>query len=239
MHTIATGLLTLLVAHPKRGVEALTDMGILAGYNGTVVHDGWRPYENIGSFRHAQCGAHFLRHLDAAAEVHANKTWTTTVRQCLLAARAAAEIAADTGKRRVPTKIAAQVRAEYDQAVTSAFALCPTGPLPRRRGTGGWHAWQRDTYNLASRLRNEQDQILRCLVDTRVPFTNNLAERALRMVKIHDKISGTFRNNDHLEAFVTVRSYLQTAAKHGINLLDALRQLFTTGPWTPPQPAPA
>ena len=59
------------------------------------------------------------------------------------------------------------------------------------------------------------------------------------MVKIHDKISGTFRSEDHLTAFVTVRSYLQTAGKHGINLLDVLRQLFTTGPWTPPQPAPA
>ena len=59
------------------------------------------------------------------------------------------------------------------------------------------------------------------------------------MVKIHDKISGTFRSNEHLDAFVTARSYLQTATKHGINLLDALRQLFTTGPWTPPQPAPA
>lgn len=41
VHTIATGLLTLLVAHPKRGVEALADMGILAAYNGTVVHDSW------------------------------------------------------------------------------------------------------------------------------------------------------------------------------------------------------
>ena len=239
VHTIATGLLTLLVAHPKRGVEALTDMGILAAYDGTVVHDGWRPYENIGSFRHAQCGAHFLRHLDAAAEVHANKAWATAVRRCLLAARAAAEIAANAGKRRVPAKIAVSIRADYNQAVNAAFALCPTGPLPRRRGTNGWLTWQRDTYNLASRLRNEQDQILRCLVDTRVPFTNNLAERALRMVKIHDKISGTFRSNEHLDAFVTVRSYLQTAGKHHINPLAALRQLFTTGPWTPPRPAPA
>ena len=190
-------------------------------------------------FKHAQCGAHSLRHLDAAAQVHANKAWATTIRQCLLAARAAAEIATYAGKARVPAKIAKAIRADYDQAVTAAFALCPAGPPPRRRGTGGWLAWQRDTYNLASRLRNEQDQILRVLTNTAVPFTNNFAERALRMVKIHDKISGTFRSEDHLDAFVTIRSYLQTANKHGINLLDATRQLFTTGPWLPPRPAPA
>ena len=239
VHTIATGLLTLLVAHPKRGVEALTDMGILGVYHGVVVHDGWRPYERLGSFDHAQCGAHFLRHLDAAAQVHANQQWTATVRRCLLAARTAAQIAADAGESNVPVKIAKPIRAEYDRAVTAAFALCPPGPPPRRRGTGGWLAWQRDTYNLASRLRNEQDQILRVLTNTAVPFTNNTAERALRMVKIHDKISGTFRSDDHLDAFVAVRSYLQTAAKHEKNLLTALRELFTTGPWIPPRPAPA
>lgn len=99
--------------------------------------------------------------------------------------------------------------------------------------------WQRDTYNLARRLRDEQDQILRVLTNTAVPFTNNTAEQALRMVKIHDKISGTFRSEEHLAAFVTVRSYLQTATKHRINLLAAIRQLFTpTGPWLPPRPAP-
>ena len=35
--------LTLLVVHPKRGVEALVDIGVLPGYTGTVVHDGWAP----------------------------------------------------------------------------------------------------------------------------------------------------------------------------------------------------
>ena len=172
VHTLATGLLTLLVAHPKRGVDAMRDMGILESYEGTVVHDGWRSYETIGSFDHAQCGAHFLRHLDAAAEVGFNKDWATTVRGCLLAARAAAEIAADAGHRKVPKKIATAIRADYNRAVTAAFALLPPCPPPRRRGTGGWLAWQRDTYNLASRLRNEQEQILACLADTRVPFTN-------------------------------------------------------------------
>lgn len=239
VHTIATGLLTLLVAHPKRGVEAMRDMGILESFEGTVVHDGWKSYETIGSFDHAQCGAHFLRHLDSAAEVVFNKDWAAKLRACLLAARTAAEIAADAGQSCVPANIAAVIRSDYDRAVTAAFGLCPAAAMPRRRGTGGWLTWQRETYNLASRLRNEQHQILACLNDTRVPFTNNTAERALRMVKIHDKISGTFRSEDHLTAFVTNRSYLQTAAKHGINLLTALRQLFTTGPWIPPRPAPA
>ena len=69
----------------------MRDMGILEGYEGTVVHDGWRSYETIGSFDHAQCGAHFLRHLDAATEVAFNTDWAGTVRACLLAAECCAE----------------------------------------------------------------------------------------------------------------------------------------------------
>jgi len=35
-----------------------------------------------------------------------------------------------------------------------------------------------------------------------------------------------------------IRSYLSTAAEWGISKLDALGQLFTTGPWLPPAIAP-
>ena len=237
VHTLANGLLTLLVAHPNRGVDALRDIGILEAYEGTVVHDGWKSYGLLGGFTHAQCGAHFLRHLEAAGETHANRDWVKAVTGALHAARIAAELAGDAGERSVPGEISAPILAAYDSAVMVAFGLCPPGPPPRLRGTGGWRNWQRDTYNLARRLRDERSQILRCLEDTRVPSTNNTAERALRMVKLHDKISGTFRSDDGLDAFLALRSYLQTAAKHRINLLHALQQLFTTGPWLPPRPA--
>jgi len=53
------------------------------------------------------------------------------------------------------------------------------------------------------------------------------------MVKVHDKVSGSFRSNDSARAFVTVRSYLQTAALQGQSRLAVLRRLFTDGPWLP------
>lgn len=56
---------------------------------------------------------------------------------------------------------------------------------------------------------------------------------------MHDKISGTFRSPIHAEAFATVRSYIQTAAKHDKNILGVLAELFTTGAWLPPDPTPA
>ena len=113
-----------------------------------------------------------------------------------------------------------------------AFDLLPPGPKPRRRHTGGWSDAQRKAWNLATRLREDTSQVLRLLDDTRVPFTNNAAEKALRMVKLHDDVA-PFHSLAAAEAFAAVRSYLQTAANYKQNLLGPLRQLSAAGACVP------
>jgi hypothetical protein len=82
--------------------------------------------------------------------------------------------------------------------------------------------------------------ILRFATDLTVPFTNNTAERALRPVKVQQRTSGgCWRTLQGLTDFATVRSYLDTATKWGIDALPALERLFTTGPWLPPALTPA
>ncbi len=234
VHTLTTNRLTLLVVHPRRGVEALDDIGVLADYRGTVVHDGWAPYQHYDRAAHAQCGAHLLRHLAAVGETPGFAIWTAQLARVLIDAKRAAQAAADAGQPTVGARRANRIRRRYHDTLAVAFALLPAGPPPPRRHRGGWSSAQRDAWNLASRLRDDADQVLRLLDDTRVPFTNNDAERSLRMVKLHDKISGAFRSADGAEAFATIRSYIQTAALNGHNRLAALRQLFTTGAWLPP-----
>jgi transposase len=234
VHTVTTGLLTLLVTHPKRGVEAMTDIGVFDGYTGTIVHDGLAAYNTYNQAGHAQCGAHLLRHLDDVGQTVAFALWTRQLAGVLIAARDASVDAADHGCLSVPADIATKIRGEYHATLDVAFALLPAGRPPRRRHTGSWNHAQRKAFNLATRLRVGEPQVLRLLDDTRVPFTNNTAERALRMVKIHDKISGTFHSTAGANHFTAMRSYMQTAAGHDQNLLDVCRQLFTTGPWLPP-----
>ena len=113
-------------------------------------------------------------------------------------------------------------------------AWLPVGPPPSRKHTGGWTNAEREAWNLASRMRRHEDQVLRLLEDTRVPADNNTAERSFRFVKLHDKISGHFRSWEHAEAFLAVRSYLQTGAKHGRSAMELLTRLWTpTGAWLP------
>ena len=68
--------------------------------------------------------------------------------------------------------------------------------------------------------------------------TNNQAERDLRPVKIHRKISSCFRDQTGAERFAHVRSYLSTTRKHDIPAIDALTRLFNNDPWLP-TPTPA
>jgi transposase len=65
---------------------------------------------------------------------------------------------------------------------------------------------------------------LRFLTNPAVPFTNNQAERDLRMMKLKQKISGCFRADTGAQTFATLRTVLSTARKQGWNILDTLSQ---------------
>ena len=236
MHTLSTRLLTLIAVHPNRGRKALEDIGVLGVYAGTVVHDGYASYDLYDDVIHAQCGHHYLRHLNSVGQTAEFGPWTAQMKAVLLDAKQASEQAARMGSGPLTQRSSGRVRRRYRSAMNLAFSLLPEGPPPPRRHSGGWSDARRKAWNLAIRFRDEQDQVLRLLDDTRVPFDNNEAERSLRMVKLHDKISGCFHSLAGAEAFAAIRSYLQTAAKHGKNLLKVLHQLFITGPWLPPQP---
>ena len=74
---------------------------------------------------------------------------------------------------------------------------------------------------------------LRFASDLRVPFHNNEAERVIRMSKLRVKVSGCMRSTTGAAAFCAIRSYLATAARHGIGWLDALAQAAAGIPWIP------
>jgi len=69
VHSASTPLLSLFTVHPKRGVVAMDAAGVLPGFGGVAVHDGWSPYWRYPKATHALCAAHLLRELEAAAEL--------------------------------------------------------------------------------------------------------------------------------------------------------------------------
>jgi len=93
---------------------------------------------------------------------------------------------------------------------------------------------QSTTRNLLERLRDREQQVLLFARDLSVPFTNNQAERDVRPAKTQLKISGCHRSETTAKAWLRIRGYISTVAKHGDNILDALRDAITGSPWKPP-----
>ena len=89
----------------------------------------------------------------------------------------------------------------------------------------------RKHHALARRLLAREDAYLRFTTDPRVAFDNNAAEREIRMGKLRIKVSGCTRSMTGAEAFCAIRSYLLTAAKHGIGMLDALTRAASGTAW--------
>ncbi len=85
---------------------------------------------------------------------------------------------------------------------------------------------QRPAHNLLIRLKTFKDATLRFLTDFTVPFTNNLAEQDLRMMKVRIKISGGLRTLQGAADFAALRSMISSARKQGLDILKAL----TLGP---------
>src|SRR5579864_271085 len=132
---------------------------------------------------------------------------------------------------------------ERDEWVTHYFEILVSGyaaqPPPVAAGAIKRRGRQKQSAakNLLDDLLRRADQVLAFLDDLSRPFTNNLAERDLRMVKVQQKISGTFRSPEGAIAFCTIRSYLSTMRKQGRGMLDAMLAVFTGSPfpiaWAP------
>lgn len=228
VHSASTGRLTHYTVHKRRGRVAMDAAGILPSFHGVAVHDCWSPYRHY-TVEHALCGAHLLRELTAAAQTGRHR-WAATMSNVLLEALDAADAARTQGRDRIEPTVLADIVARYDAAIAAGHAANPPPPTSGRRG----RTKKSKPANLLERLDVLRDDVLRFTVDLQVPFTNNLAERDVRMTKLQQKVSGCWRTLEGAEAFATIRSYISTARKHNINVLDALRQAFDGNPWTPP-----
>lgn len=217
LHVACTEFLTAL--HAGDRTTAGIDAGqVLPGYAGVLVRDGYAGYQHLTGAVHAWCGAHLLR--DLKAEHDAGAAWAGANAAVLRGALAAARDARAAGEAQLSQEEQARIRAAYRDALGDGITAGP--------GTA-----------LAMRFGRHEDMILRFTADLAVPFTNNQAERDLRHAKLQQRASGGhWRTLLGLADYAVVRSYLSTAAKWGIDPLDALTRLFTTGPWLPPAAQP-
>ena len=212
LHVAATELFTFYRVSHKRG-------SMFAGLTGIVIHDHWKSYYTLKGVIHALCNAHHLRELKALAEIEKER-WAIRMRCLLRRACHATNLARERSEPLSP-RLLELFRRRYDVIVATGMEYHEQLPLLPKTGSKGRQPC-RTGHNLLMRLKERKADVLLFLTDPRVPFTNNLAEQAMRMMKVRQKISGGFRTEQGAEDFATIRSLISTAKKQGWNVIETL-----------------
>jgi transposase len=216
MHVAVTGLVTWIGVHKKRGWEGMDALKILSAFFGILVHDGWKAYRLLQCL-HALCNAHHLRELIALYEQ--GQGWAGRMIDLL---RSACHEVNQTVDAVLNDERRQWYRAEYDKILNDGDRDHPRIPPSGKRG----RTKQSKATNLLGRLREHADDVWRFASNPNVPFTNNLAEQAIRMPKVKQKVSGGFRTEAGAKNFCVIRSYLATMRKQNVNLFQALTSTF-------------
>lgn len=219
IHVTSSESATFYGIHAKRGQEAINDFDLLPKFRGTAVHDHWFPYFAFTQVMHGLCNAHHLRELTFIHEQE-KEEWACEMKKLLLKGKKLVEGSFEKGY--LPEEIRAEIEKEYATIVLNGLIYhLNLPPLPRnKRGKQK----QRAGKNLLNRLADKRDNVLRFLYDFTVPFTNNLGEQDIRMMKVKQKISGCFRTVAGGMIFCRIRSYISTARKQGWQIWDALAE---------------
>ena len=228
-HVVSTDRLTVYDIHAKRGAVAWHDIGLLPLLRGWLIHDGFKSYWQLTQCRHGLCNAHHLRELRFLAQQH-QQTWADDMARLLVTAYREVQGWSQTALHLPPERVA-DYHHQYERILQCGLSTQPSAP-PRTGRTHGRPA-QSPAKNMLDRLQQYQAQTLAFLSDFRVPFDNNQAERDLRMLKVKQKIAGTFRTRAGAETFCVLRSYISTARKQGQRVLAALYDALLGRPFMP------
>jgi transposase len=221
LHVCGSELYTYYFVHAKRGSEAMDEMGILDGFAGTVVHDHWKSYFKY-ECNHALCNSHHLRELIFIEEEY-EQPWATKMKKVLLEIKEAVDFAKRKNRKTLNPELKERFERKYRRIMSQGFNA---NPPPERIGKKRGAVKRTKPLNMLIRLKHKMKETLRFMYDFKIPFDNNSGERDIRMVKLHQKISGLFRTFRGAQNFCLIRSYISTMKKQGYSIFMAMRMIL-------------
>jgi hypothetical protein len=226
------GRLTFLRALGSRRKGAIA-AGLPPLFTGYLITDGYTGYQHLLSRLAGiqQCAAHVIRRCRAVTRLGPGglQSWAGDIITILREAHAAVTAARARGDTALDPQVLDGLRERYDNAVSS-------GTIHNRLRDwdgGGNHPG----YTLGCWLRDYKEQVFLFTSNFALDWTNNVSERGAKAAKRHQAVSGYWHSLATLARWCRNRSYLETAAAHGITALDAISSAIAGRPWLPPLPA--
>ena len=227
------GRLTLLQAIASRR-KGEVGGGIPAAFTGSLITDGYTGYQHLLARLAGiqQCCQHVIRRCRAVLKLGPGgaQSWAGDIITILREAHRTVEAARARGDTALDPRVLDDLRERYDQAVR-------TGIIFNR--LRDWHQGNHPGYALAAWLAGYKEQVLLFTRDFTVDWTTNVAERGAKAAKRHQAVSGYWHSLATLARWCRIKSYLDSAAAHGITALGAIRSALAGKPWLPPLPAAA
>jgi transposase len=227
LHSSSTKNVTHYGVDAERGKDATDRIGILPNKTGTIIHDSWATYFQYTNCEHGLCNAHHLRELTWFEEEE-NASWARQLKNVLLDAKKQVEQAQEQGKTKLSSRKISVIEKQYTEIVETGIKKIPIPKLTvKKRGKPK----KPKQLNFLERFVKHKSSVLGFLYDFDVPFDNNLAERDIRMVKVKQKVSGTFRSFNGAKYFARIRSYISTVKKNQKNVFEEIRNAFLGTPY--------
>jgi hypothetical protein len=174
-----------------------------------------------------------LRDFADAEEAYPDQHWPAQAQRALRGLIRAWHTARAAGMAEITEPLRETLTLEFRHAIRVGLAQVPRVPGPRHATA------QHPGRDLLEFCRDREDDVLRFCLDTRIWPTNNISERDLRPTKTQQKISGRLTSEAVTQDRLDIRSYIDTAHKHGADVITALRLAITGNPWKPAIPTPA
>ena len=217
LHVVSNNQTTLLDVYKSRGIEAVEAMGVLPTYKGKLVHDCYAMYFGYPC-KDVICNAHLERELNYFSQ-REKFEWAAAMELFLKDLYKSTKALRESGRKKRCSKEYKLIEREFNKILTQARKEC-------REIINKKRIKQEPVVNLFKRMRKHKKGILLFSKDFSVPYTNNQAERDLRMSKVHLKISGCFRSYEMAKTWSLFRSYISTLKKRQINVIRGLKILF-------------
>ena len=223
IHCSSTSELTYLTVHKNRGEEGVIDNGVLSHYKGIAIHDCWSTYFKFPNISHGLCVAHLLRELTGIFENDPKQVWAEKMIKHLLLMKTYKDNFIRSGLYEMKSLYLEHFLKKYDETLEEGIQM---NPLPKVIKSKRGKPKKGKIRALIHRLSIHKTAVCLFVTNFKVPFTNNQAERDIRMSKVKKKIVGTFRTYEGAQTFVKIMAYMSTLSKNGVGAFEAIKAVM-------------